>query len=117
MATGDYFGDMNHPKVVVKVGEPGDVGSMEIVEMLFSTKGPTAGAIMIEWNVRADKPGAAGMWDSHVRVGGAKGSDLDFANCPKKSFNEKCFSTSMLLHVTSQASGYFENVWTWIADQ
>jgi hypothetical protein len=57
------------------------------------------------------------MWDSHVRAGGAKGSDLDFATCPKKSLKDKCFSTSMLLHVTSQASGYFENIWTWIADQ
>jgi hypothetical protein len=56
------------------------------------------------------------MWDSHVRVGGAKGSNLDFAVCPKKSQKESCYSTSMLFHVTNKASGYFENVWTWIAD-
>lgn len=56
------------------------------------------------------------MWDSHVRIGGGKGTDLDFSSCPKKSQKESCYSTSMLLHVTSKASGYFENVWTWIAD-
>lgn len=56
MATRSYFGDMNKPKVVVKMGDSGDVGSMDIVEMLFSTKGPIAGAIMIEWNGRADNP-------------------------------------------------------------
>ena len=58
MATGDYFGDMKNPKVLVRVGEKGDVGSMEIVEMMFTVKGPTAGAIMIEWNIRADRQGS-----------------------------------------------------------
>jgi hypothetical protein len=70
MATGSYFGDMNKPKVVVKMGERGDVGSMEIVEMLFSTKGPTAGAIMVEWNVRADKPGSGMELQQRSRVKG-----------------------------------------------
>lgn len=58
MATGSYFGDMNNPQVFVRVGSPGDVGSMEIVEMLFSVKGPTAGAIILEWNVHADAQGS-----------------------------------------------------------
>ncbi|KAH8903772.1 hypothetical protein BR93DRAFT_971377 [Coniochaeta sp. PMI_546] len=71
------------------MGDTGDVGPMEIVEMLFFTKGPIAGAIMIEWNVRADKPRSAAMWDSHISAGEAKGSDLDFATCPKKSLKDK----------------------------
>ena len=58
------------------------------------------------------------MWDSHIRVGGAKGSDLDFAGCPKlAALNPQCICSSLLLHVTADASGYFENVWAWIADQ
>ena len=57
------------------------------------------------------------MSDSYVRIGGAKGSGLDFATCLKKTSKKECYSTSMLLHVTSKSSGYFENVWTWIADQ
>lgn len=58
------------------------------------------------------------MWDSHVRVGGAKGTDLDFATCPKLSgLNDNCLCAALLFHVTKQASGYFENVWIWLADQ
>lgn len=57
-ATGSYFGDMSKPKVVVKVGNEGDVGTMEVVEMIFSVKGPTAGAIMVEWNVHESSQGA-----------------------------------------------------------
>lgn len=57
-ATGDYFGDMKKPQVVVRVGYDGDVGTMEITDMIFSAKGPTAGAIMVEWNVKESSPGA-----------------------------------------------------------
>jgi hypothetical protein len=55
---GFYFSDMTNPRVMVQVGEKGDVGSMEIVEMLFSVKGSTAGAIMMEWNVAAVSQGS-----------------------------------------------------------
>jgi len=58
------------------------------------------------------------MWDFHFRVGGAKGSDLDFAACPKKAaFNSKCIAASLLFHVTERSLGYFGNVWVWTADQ
>ncbi len=57
------------------------------------------------------------MWDSHFRVGGAKGSDLDFANCPKRAYSDNCIAASLLFHVTPEASGYFENVWVSTADQ
>ena len=57
------------------------------------------------------------MWDSHFRVGGAKVSDLDFANCPKLEYSDKCIAASLLFHITSEASGYFENVWLWTAAQ
>ena len=97
--------------MVARVGEEGDIGTMEIVDMLFTVKGPTAGAIMIEWNVRASEQGAAAMWDSHIRIGGGVGTDLDVEKCPKGSFNKACICVSLLLHVTKDASGYFENVW------
>jgi hypothetical protein len=57
------------------------------------------------------------MWDTHIRVGGALGSDLDQSKCPKLGFSEACITASLLLHVTSKSSGYFENVWAWVADQ
>ncbi|KAK3317422.1 pectin lyase fold/virulence factor [Cercophora scortea] len=114
--SGYYFGDLQHPQVVVQVGNKGDVGTMEIVEMLFSVKGNTAGAILMEWNTAAVTQGAAAMWDSHFRVGGGKGTDLDLATCPKLSFNDNCIASTLMFHVTAQASGYFENVWAWVAD-
>lgn len=57
------------------------------------------------------------MWDSHFRVGGGKGTDLDATICPKNGFNEACIAASLMLHVTGSSSGYFENVWAWVADQ
>lgn len=140
MGTGSYFGDMNNPQVMVQVGQPGDSGVLEIVEMPFTVKGATAGAILMEWNVHESTQGsgnthpsrllrctptslntdgnlAAAMWDSHFRVGGATGTDLTINECPKFGYNEKCIADSLLFHVTSKASGYFENVWVWTADQ
>ncbi|RYP18793.1 hypothetical protein DL765_003728 [Monosporascus sp. GIB2] len=117
MGTGSFFEDSSNPQVMVQVGEKGDTGSLEIVDMLFTVKGPTAGAILMVWNVRGDTQGSAGMWDSHFRVDGALGSDLDHTIWPTSGVNEKCIAASLLLHVIPEASGYFENVWAWIADQ
>jgi len=58
MGTGSKFGDMNNPQVMVKVGNAGDTGTIEIVEMLFTVKGPTAGAILMEWNVHEKEQGS-----------------------------------------------------------
>jgi hypothetical protein len=54
-----------------KVGNKGSVGSVEIQDLLFTTKGATAGAILIEWNLLADKQGSAGMWGTYIRVHGS----------------------------------------------
>ncbi|KEQ78247.1 pectin lyase-like protein, partial [Aureobasidium namibiae CBS 147.97] len=119
MAVGSYFGDQNNPKVMVQVGEPGDKGVLEISDMLFTVKGAVAGTILMEWRVHESTQGSAGMWDSHFRVGGAKGSDLQHDNCPAETEGTTktyCVAASMLLHITSQSSGYFENVWAWVAD-
>ncbi|KAJ8115315.1 hypothetical protein ONZ43_g4695 [Nemania bipapillata] len=118
MASGDYFSDEKKPQVVVRFGHAGDVGTMEVSDFLFTVKGPTAGAVLVEWNVREKSQGAVAMWDCHFRVGGAIGSDLQFSDCPKLSGGVKsqCKAASLLLHITSSSSGYFENVWAWTAD-
>ncbi|KAJ2916854.1 hypothetical protein MD484_g3542, partial [Candolleomyces efflorescens] len=43
-------------------------------DMLFATIGPAAGAIVVEWNVKepVDQQGGAGMWDTHIRLGGGR---------------------------------------------
>ncbi|KAI4721963.1 pectin lyase-like protein [Aureobasidium sp. EXF-10727] len=117
MAAGPYFGDAKNPKVVVKVGNEGDVGSVEITDMLFTVQGATSGAILMEWNIHEGLQGSAAMWDCHFRVGGAKGSDLQLKQCPAGStVNDDCIAASMLFHMTPSSSGYFENVWMWTAD-
>lgn len=122
MAGGDStFKDQNNPKPVFRVGEPGDVGTVEMTELMFETKGPQPGAILMEWNVAGSTPGAAGLWDVHFRVGGSAGTELQSDKCKKTPEvatepNPECMGAFMLLHVTAEGSGYFENTWLWVSD-
>lgn len=45
------FSDQTNPQVAFRVGQPGDTGSVEIQEIIFETRGPAPGAIMMEWNL------------------------------------------------------------------
>ncbi|RJE26608.1 hypothetical protein PHISCL_01022 [Aspergillus sclerotialis] len=117
MGTGSKFSNEASPRVMVQAGKEGDSGIMEISDMLFTVRGPAAGAVLLEWNVHESTQGSAAMWDSHFRVGGAKGSDLSIDDCPRlDGVNDKCMAANLLMHVTRHASGYFENVWAWVAD-
>ncbi|KAK4238207.1 pectate lyase superfamily protein-domain-containing protein [Achaetomium macrosporum] len=117
MATGANFQDMANPRAAVRVGAVGSVGVMEIQCMMFTVRGPTAGAVVVEWNVHESTQGSAGLWDSHIRVGGAKGSDLQKAECPKTAQNTAgCAAASLMMRMTEKSSGYLENVWMWVAD-
>ncbi|KAH7312211.1 pectate lyase superfamily protein-domain-containing protein [Stachybotrys elegans] len=118
MGFGPRFHDISEPRVMVQVGEQGSSGSMEISDMLFTVSGPTAGAILMEWNIAQSSQGNAAMWDAHFRVGGAVGSSLQFSECPwsESAVNTDCIAATTLLHVTASANGYFENVWIWTAD-
>jgi hypothetical protein len=51
---------------MLRVGRPGDVGSVELQDLIFTTQGPTAGAILVEWNVKTSSQGAAGLWGSSI---------------------------------------------------
>lgn len=42
MGSGNNFFDFNNPRVVVKVGETGSSGVVEITDMIFTTRGPGA---------------------------------------------------------------------------
>jgi glucan 1,3-beta-glucosidase len=59
----------------------------------------------------------AGMWDCHFRIGGAYGTNLTLDECPAEtgSVNKDCMAASMQLHLTTESSGYFENVWGWVS--
>lgn len=55
---GAFFNDMFAPKVVVRVGNKGDKGKVEISDMMFTVQGATAGAIVLEWNVHESEQGS-----------------------------------------------------------
>ncbi|OIW28355.1 pectin lyase-like protein, partial [Coniochaeta ligniaria NRRL 30616] len=118
VATGSKFEDMRSPRPVVQVGVPGDVGTVEISDIMVSVRGPTAGAVLMEWNVHEETQGSAALWNTHLRVGGNLGSSLQAADCPKLtgSINPNCAAASLLLHLTPTSSAYVENLWAWVAD-
>lgn len=118
-ASGSNFADATNPRVMLKVGNSGDVGTVEIQDLILTTKGGTAGAILMEWNVKAESAGAAAIWDVHARVGGAVGTELTPDECPAITTGTNpasCQAASLLFHQTAGSSGYFENMWMWVAD-
>lgn len=108
----------SNPRPVIKVGNAGDKGIVELSDLIFTSKGETAGAVFVEWNLEAEGPGQAGIWDCHVRVGGTDGSGLISSRCPalRAGVAPGCKGGSMMLHLTPSGSGYFENAWFWVAD-
>lgn len=125
LSSGSFFANINDPQPVVKVGNPGQAGNVEWSDMIVSTQGPQAGAILIEWNLATDGNVPSGMWDVHARVGGFTGSELQVAQCPKTpniqtppaAINERCICAFLSMHITKSASNlYLENVWIWTAD-
>ncbi|ERS95898.1 hypothetical protein HMPREF1624_07432 [Sporothrix schenckii ATCC 58251] len=123
MAGGNgYFSDAGNTKPVFQVGQTGDSGAVEISDILFATVGPQPGAVMVEWNLKGSSAGAAGIWDAHVRIGGAAGTNLQLAQCAKNPTvtapaDPNCLGAGLMLHVTSGASSlYVENAWFWTAD-
>lgn len=60
---------------------------------------------------RFEMAGDLTITNFRIRIGGANGSELQLAECPSGSYNKACQAASLLLHVTSTASGYFENIW------
>jgi len=121
MAKGSVFQNQNSPVPVFQVGQPGDVGSVEISDLIFETVGPQPGAILMQWNLAGSSQGASGMWDTHFRIGGSAGTQLQSNTCAKNpsvtaAVKPACIGAYLLLHVTSTGSVYVENSWFWVAD-
>ncbi|KAJ6012232.1 hypothetical protein N7522_002587 [Penicillium canescens] len=123
MSSGSSFNNMGSPQPVVRVGASGDSGQVEWSDMIVSTQGAQAGAVLIEWNLASPSGSPSGMWDVHARVGGFAGSQLQAAQCiatpgtPTSTPNANCIAAFMLMHITSSATGlYMENNWLWVAD-
>ena len=126
MSSGSFFNNMNSPQPVVQVGKPGEKGTVEWSDMLVSTQGAQAGAILIQWNLDSSATTPAGMWDVHSRIGGFTGSNLQVAQCPKTPNTQitsasqvpsQCIAAFLDMHITESAAGlYMENNWLWVAD-
>ncbi|PWY88635.1 exo-beta-1,3-glucanase [Aspergillus sclerotioniger CBS 115572] len=121
MAYGDKFSDATNPIPMLQIGEVGDSGSVEISDLILETKGPAPGAILMQWNVQASSQGSAGMWDTHARIGGSAGTELQSDKCmktPKETTtpNTECIGAFLLFQATEKASAYLENTWFWTAD-
>ncbi|KAI4719157.1 glycoside hydrolase family 55 protein [Aureobasidium sp. EXF-10727] len=119
--TAPKFSDKNNPQAAFRVGEPGQVGDIELVEIIFQTLGAAPGAIMMEWNLAQSSQGSAGMWDVHWRIGGTNGTELQSTNCAKTpntptTPNPECYGAFLLLHITRSASMYMSNNWGWVSD-
>lgn len=116
MGGGPAFADQKNPTVMVRAGEPGSEGILEITDIIFATRGPAPGAIVVEWNIHSDIQGGAGMWDSHIRLGGAAGTNLEVAQCPQTPVNDSCYAAFLALHLTPSSNAYLEGTWVWLAD-
>ncbi|KAI0433794.1 glycoside hydrolase family 55 protein [Xylaria sp. FL1042] len=121
MSSGSFFNNVNSPQPVVQVGKPGDSGIVEWSDMMVSTRGAQAGAVLIQWNLASPSGSPSGMWDVHTRIGGTKGSSLSYADCPatpsSTTTDLDCRSGNTAMHITPMANNlYMENVWLWTAD-
>ncbi|GME36743.1 Pectin lyase fold/virulence factor [Neofusicoccum parvum] len=112
-ATGGNFYDPNNPRAMVKVGNSGDVGVAQISDMLLTVADVLQGCKLLEVNMAGATPGDVGLWNTHFRVGGARGSKVQ-TNCARSP--AECKAAWGLLHLTASSSAYIENMWGWVAD-
>ncbi|CAL3973290.1 unnamed protein product [Diplocarpon coronariae] len=120
LGSGPYFSNINNPVPVVRVGtDKGQTGVVEWSDMIVSTQGAAAGAVLIQWNLASPASTPSGMWDVHTRIAGFKGSSLQTPQCATTVAqpNLNCIAAFQSMRVSSIATGlYMENVWLWAAD-
>jgi len=61
-AFGPKFGDPKKPIPLVRVGFKGEKGTLEMQDLIFTSKGQTPGVTFVEWNIESSGPGKAAMW-------------------------------------------------------
>lgn len=111
-ATGDKFKDPANTRPMLRVGNPGDRGVAQFTDFIFTVADILPGAIMVEVNMAGTNPGDVGFFNSHFRLGGARGSAVSL-NCANPL---TCNAVRTLLHLTPTSSSYWENSWAWGAD-
>ncbi|KAG8220202.1 glycoside hydrolase family 55 protein [Butyriboletus roseoflavus] len=118
---GANFQNQNSPRVMVQAGAPWSSGTLEVTDIIFSTRGPAPGTILVEWNIQQpwNQQGVAGMWDTYfryVRVLDSAGTNLQYSQCPVGNLSPECQAAFMGLHLTQGSNVYLEGTWIWTAD-
>lgn len=114
MGSGSTWSNKDNPAPVIQIGKSGESGSIEWSDMIVQTQGPTPGAKVIEYNLNTAR--GSGVWDVHTRIGGAKGTQLQVAQCPVYTTKPECMAAHTNVHITKSATGaYFENNWFWVS--
>ncbi|GKT91010.1 exo-beta-1,4-gluconase [Colletotrichum tofieldiae] len=111
---GSRWWNPDDPQPILKVGNPGETGVAQITDITVEVADVQQGATLVQINMAGSKPGDVGIWSSVFRVGGTKHS-LTNTNCGGAD-PAACKAAFALMHVTSTASAYLENVWGWVAD-
>lgn len=121
MSSGGWFDSATMPRAVVQVGRQGEKGrGVEMSDLLVATQGRQRGAVGVEWNLRTEGGGGevSGMWDVHVRIGGARGTEQGVGECMKRPgsavVQSGCVAAFMAMWITKGAGRVvLENVWLW----
>ena len=113
MGSGSTWSNKDNPLPIIQIGKPGERGRIEWSDMIVQTQGATPGAIVIQYNLDTER--GSGIWDVHTRIGGAKGTQQQVAQCPIYTTKPECMAAHTNVHVTKSAKGaYFENNWFWV---
>nr|AQA29327.1 hypothetical protein 34 [Fulvia fulva] len=112
-ASGKHFSDEKNPQPMIQVGKKGEVGLVEITDMLFTVSDVLPGTILVQVNMRGENQGDVSFHNTHFRIGGAVDTRLETA-CQEES--KPCKAAFMVVHLTKQSSSYWENSWLWTAD-
>jgi glucan 1,3-beta-glucosidase len=112
-ALGSAFWNPDAPTTMFQVGNPGDAGVAQIVDMLFTTADVLQGCKLVEVNAAGNNPGDVGLWNCHFRIGGAAGTKVQ-TNCAGTP--DQCKADWGLIHLSNTSSAYIENMWGWCAD-
>lgn len=123
MGTGSNFQDMSKPRPVIQIGLPGQEGHIEWSDTIVSTRGPCAGAVVIQYNLHSTSGVPSSMWDVHIRIGGFAGTALQLNECAASNaaagngVDPNCIAAFMSMHIAPESSSlYAENCWIWVAD-
>ena len=115
-ASGAYFKNASLPQPLVRVGHPGEKGTGQFTDMLFTVSDILPGCILLEVNMAGDQPGDVGFWNTHIRIGGAFDTAVRTKCAGDTATANDCLAAFMLVHLTPFSSTYIENMWAWTAD-